>query len=702
MKNEPKIEPFSPGPLNPRASSVSVGRSSISISRNNSESSKSRSCGICGFSPKFLQVFTHRYWVLIILSLAFIFQQSISNGFPSTIYRTLEIRFKLNSKQIGLISSCYEIADTAISIFLIHLLQKYSKPLSIGIGLIICSIGAIVFVMPHFLTEPYDPNSAGSSCVTNCSDITEPSPGFTGLQGNSLHYALFLIGMLIIGAGSVPMHSFVPTYLDENIGAKEVPTYHAVFFSLGILGPAFGFLGGGALLKVHTDYDRVDESLMDPDFDESSPVWVGAWWVGIMYGGILLFITAVFVMMLPRYFGENSATAEQDQSEEKVTLSYAAKQLFTNKVWLCMAVANSFDAFVIQVAAGFAVRYLSLTFQINSSTASMVCGVVLILSAILGQMCSSMWLRKQDSEGEAKLTSLSYITLVGPIISTVACFAFILRCPNSEIQGVDFESQSQLFEQSSSFNLLQIAGVDGDVCMDNSTLCQQLPVDFQSRCELGNFDPVCDGTTTFYSSCFAGCNDGLGDCLCANSTNVTSGYCKTDTSPTCEAWKPTVWAVFTTITLFGVFWNMIPYMQLCIRSVPFNLRSQAIAWYSVIARALGSIPGPIFFGAILDTSCVVWEPEEVDSCNPPDKLTAGSCMLFNSRGTSYSWLGMMLITRVLNGLLLMLMHHFAKQRRDQEMKGNGEIELDVNDKIKNSNGTENSKEKTGNVNSSFK
>ena len=186
------------------------------------------------------------------------------------------------------------------------------------------------------------------------------------------------------------------------------------------------------------------------------------------------------------------------------------------------------------------------------------------------------------------------------------------------------------------------------------------------------------------------------------STNVTSGYCKTDTSPTCEAWKPTVWAVFTTITLFGVFWNMIPYMQLCIRSVPFNLRSQAIAWYSVIARALGSIPGPIFFGAILDTSCVVWEPEEVDSCNPPDKLTAGSCMLFNSRGTSYSWLGMMLITRVLNGLLLMLMHHFAKQRRDQEMKGNGEIELDVNDKIKNSNGTENSKEKTGNVNSSFK
>jgi organic anion transporter 4A len=122
---------------------------------------------------------------------------------------------------------------------LIHLLQKYSKPLSIGIGLIICSIGAIVFVMPHFLIEPYDPSNAGSSCIANCSDVTEITPGFTGLTGNSLHYALFLIGMLIIGAGSVPMHSFVPTYLDENIGAKEVPTYHAVFFQFRNFGPGF-------------------------------------------------------------------------------------------------------------------------------------------------------------------------------------------------------------------------------------------------------------------------------------------------------------------------------------------------------------------------------------------------------------------------------------------------------------------------------
>ena len=228
-----------------------------------------------------------------------------------------------------------------------------------------------------------------------------------------------------------------------------------------------------------------------------------------------MFITAIFVMMLPRYFGENSETAEQDQLEEKVSMSHAAKTLFTNKVWLCMAIANSFDAFMIQVTAGFAVRYLSLTFQIVSSTASMICGVILVLSSIFGQMCSSMWLREQDAGGEVKLTSLSYVTLVGPIISTVACFAFILRCPNSEIKGVDFDRQSQLLEQSSSFNLMQMARADGDICIDDSKLCQQLPVDFQMKCELGNFDPVCDGVTTFYSSCFAGCKDGLGDCSCA-------------------------------------------------------------------------------------------------------------------------------------------------------------------------------------------
>jgi hypothetical protein len=141
--------------------------------------------------------------------------------------------------------------------------------------------------------------------------------------------------------------------------------------------------------------------------------------------------------------------------------------------------------------------------------------------------------------------------------------------------------------------------------------------------------------------------------------------------------------------------------------VPFNLRSQAIAWYSVIARALGSIPGPIFFGAILDTACVVWEPEEVDVCEPTDKFKAGSCMLFNSRSTSYMWLGMFLITRVLNGLLLILMHFFAKQRSAESGSG---IELDGGvdkDNVDNDN-VNNDKTETvkienirGNVNSSY-
>ena len=64
--------------------------------------------------------------------------------------------------------------------------------------------------------------------------------------------------------------------------------YHSIYFSLGILGPAIGFLGGGALLKVHTDYHRMEPEDVNPNFDESSPVWVGAWWVGILWGGVLL------------------------------------------------------------------------------------------------------------------------------------------------------------------------------------------------------------------------------------------------------------------------------------------------------------------------------------------------------------------------------------------------------------------------------
>ena len=157
--------------------------------------------GILCCVSNWLQIFNHRYWVLAIFSISFLFQQTLCNGFPSVIYRTLEIRFQLNSWHVGVISSCYEIADTIISVFVIHWLRNKSKPVSVGVGLVIAAIGGLVFTLPHFISDNYTIKES-SYCLdnANCEQSSNAVPIF-----------LLVLGQLLVGAGSVTTHSFTPT-----------------------------------------------------------------------------------------------------------------------------------------------------------------------------------------------------------------------------------------------------------------------------------------------------------------------------------------------------------------------------------------------------------------------------------------------------------------------------------------------------------
>ena len=53
------------------------------------------------------------------------------------------------------------------------------------------------------------------------------------------------------------------------------------------VGPAFGYLLGSACLKLYADTNHVPNGLTD-----SSPNWVGAWWIGfIVIGTLRIFVT---------------------------------------------------------------------------------------------------------------------------------------------------------------------------------------------------------------------------------------------------------------------------------------------------------------------------------------------------------------------------------------------------------------------------
>lgn len=63
-------------------------------------------------------------------------------------------------------------------------------------------------------------------------------------------------------------------------------------------GPLVGYLAGAGFLQVYVDSFR--QHIKDFNITPSDPNWIGAWYVGFILFGILIFITAFMFFMFPK------------------------------------------------------------------------------------------------------------------------------------------------------------------------------------------------------------------------------------------------------------------------------------------------------------------------------------------------------------------------------------------------------------------
>ena len=126
-------------------------------------------------------------------------------------------------------------------------------------------IGCFVFFLPHALTSPYKP------VVTNTTDIyrrveecmvnSNSSTGnacFSGYESNRFYLFIFCLAQLLMGAGTTPLYSLAPAYIDENVHPKASPIYLSIFFAGAVAGSGLGFVVGGPILNnVYVDIKQV-------------------------------------------------------------------------------------------------------------------------------------------------------------------------------------------------------------------------------------------------------------------------------------------------------------------------------------------------------------------------------------------------------------------------------------------------------------
>ncbi|NXK46989.1 SO1A1 protein, partial [Chauna torquata] len=105
------------------------------------------------------------------------------------------------------------------------------------------------------------------------------------------------------------------------------------------------------------------------------------------------------------------------------------------------------------------------------------------------------------------------------------------------------------------------------------------------------------------------------------------------------------------------------------RCVQPELKSLAVGLHTLMMRMLAGIPAPVYFGALIDKTCLKWGSK---SCGQ-----RGACRLYDSDAYRYVYLGLSMLLRGPSYLLAILFFifmkkHFQKKNSRPAENGGGE------------------------------
>lgn len=573
--------------------------------------------GISCWHPGWLQILANAKFFTFLLCINGLVEGALVSGFSSVVLSSIERRFRLSSTAVSVLLVSFDLSVLLCVIFISYFGDKRHKPRWIGIGLIVQGIGALIFALPQFVFGKYEVGSEGSLTLESCS--VEGDYGSSCNSSNILAYLIMLFGNVLIGVGAAPLFTLGLSYIDDITFPKYVPIHMGLFYVAVAVGPAIGYGLGGAFLSIYVDPSE------NTSLEELDPGWVGAWWLCFVFSGILSLIISVPFLMYPRVLSNYAEVVEAHRAEH--VTSYTSKygdeaslkdqlKAFPLHMWdLCkspsfvfVTAALSFLFLTLYGLVAFGPKFVESVFNIPASTASILAGAIAIPAGGLGTIVGSLMAYFLKSNTKR----VAIIPWIASLMIIPALLGFFITCPSLPVVGISMDYPNNAYISSED---ITIASCNSD-CMCNSTI----------------FEPVCGADDlTYFSPCRAGCqktfmNDStepvFSNCACISeslssmntSTHIFSTPSQllgnsTATAGRCPQKCNTlgIWLLLIGIVVFLIFVLRIPTLLITIRSVAEEQRSLALGVQSVIWRALGSIPGPIIFGVIFDSSCVYWQ-----------------------------------------------------------------------------------------------
>ncbi|XP_056311225.1 solute carrier organic anion transporter family member 1C1-like [Danio aesculapii] len=609
------------------------------------------------------------------------FSKSLTGFYTKSTITQIERRFEIPSSTVGIIDGSFEMGNMLVITLVSYVGAKFHRPKIIGAGVLLMGIGTLLMASPHFIMDRYKydtaathTNDAGNfTVISTCSSDSQETlqQPFSGCQTEEAEssplWVIVLLGNTMRGIGESSIVPLGMSFIDDYGQPENSAFYIGCLNTLGVIGPIFGFMLGSLCANLYVDIDSVYQASVSITPQDSR--WVGAWWLGYVVSGLLNLLAAFPLWFFPRALPENSDISELNHPPQhhKTTPSLTEiakdfppsfKRLLTNKIYI-LYLAHSIVAFNdFAIGASYTPKYLEQQFGQSASKTNFLIGVTSVPAVAVGIFLSGLMMKrfKWDLLASARVNLYTGVAML-----FLAIPFFALRCENLDVAGVTVPYQGSTEVQDIS----------------------DLPPSCNANCGCPDikWDPVCgENGVTYISPCHAGCNSTQGagwnmtfhDCSCIQSwglsignSSAVLGQCSRD--PNCNRMFY-IYLGLQSLAFFVYSLGTVPFFTMSLRIVDPELKSLSVGMLLFAVRVLGGIPAPIYFGALIDSTCLKWGQNK--SCG------RGACRIYDIETFRFLFQGLTIGLRVLAYSLLWIatIEIKRKMKNDKQLSKDTELQ----------------------------
>ncbi|KAK9758932.1 Kazal-type serine protease inhibitor domain [Popillia japonica] len=576
---------------------------------------KETTCGFWIFKGSFLQRFANKKaFVFLYGIVGCLFSASYS--YNSGTITTLEKRFKIPSRTTGIISVGNDISQLFVSVILSYYAGTKHRPRWMALGLYTVVLFCLMTALLHWLygagedallltTEfgaRYDENITKEVFEKEqrkslCHARNRTSAECESLEGSYAPQIILFSAQFISGMGAPLYYTLGISYMDDNIKKSKTPALISISYFLKTLGPAIGYALASVCLKIYIS------PTLTPTVDNKDPRWLGAWWLGWIILGGIIFIFASLLALFPKQLPRAAARRFQRQISQASTLKQETEiprsfkdmiKTFKRLTGNATLMLNNFAAIFYFLGYMpywiFLPKYIETQYRQSASASSLITGTAGLIFSAIGVLLSGLIVSKLRPRARSLA---AWNVIVGAIsVFGIISYAYLGCLDNTQYASLINNGQ---YKQISQCNA-------------------------KCSCDYVKYNPVCseDGVTTFISACHAGCtevsfvNDTkiYSQCACIESKNLddtpTPGYGVTGNCPVDCYYKFYLFVAVVCLLKFTGATGRVSNFLVTVRCVEEKDKAVAMGFGLMMMSLCAFVPSPILFGIIIDKACLVW------------------------------------------------------------------------------------------------